>query len=71
MIYTAKDLLAMVEDWIQDNGMFVFHHNYTKRLRMNPKCPLMIDSYSEQECGLSVEDINKKIFSPNDVECSC
>jgi hypothetical protein len=62
-VYTAEQLLAMVQDWASSDGTFLFNYHGRIRLRVNPLCqPLAIDSFTEPECGQSVADVNSKIF---------
>ena len=64
-VYTAEQLLAMVQDWASSDGTFLFNYHGRIRLRVNPLCqPLAIDSFTEPECGQSVADVNSKIFPP-------
>ena len=64
-VYTAEQLLAMLQDWLTTDGTFLFTYNGRTRLRLNPNClPLAIASFSAPECGLSVADINSRIFQP-------
>ena len=62
LVYTAPQLLGMVWDWIITDGTFLLYHHGRMRLRLNFQCPLVIASFSEPECGLSVQEINKRVF---------
>jgi hypothetical protein len=64
-VYTAEQLLAMVQDWASSDGTFLFNYHGRIRQRVNPLCqPLAIDCFTEPECGQSVSDVNSKIFPP-------
>ena len=48
---TTPELLATIQDWLTNDGTFLYTYNGRIRLRADPHCPLEITSFSEPECG--------------------
>ena len=43
-------MLAVIQDWILNDGTFLFTYNGKVRLGLDKDCPLEITSFSQPEC---------------------
>lgn len=48
---SASAILAHIQDWLTNDGTFLYTYHARIRVRADPQCPLKIKSFSEQECG--------------------
>ena len=55
---TPPELLAAIQDWLTNDGTFLYTYHGRIRLRADPHCPLEITSFSEPEYG---EDFGSKM----------
>ena len=47
---TAPALLRMMQDWVSTNGTLLYTYPVDLELKVDPRCTLEIDSFSEPEC---------------------
>lgn len=47
---SAPEILAHMQDWLTNDGTFLYTYHARIRLRVDPHCPLKIKSFSEPEC---------------------
>ena len=47
----TSELLAPIQDWLTNDGTFLFTAYGRIRLRADPHCPLEIGSFTDPECG--------------------
>lgn len=63
--YTSAQLLAYLQDWVTGDGTFLTTYSGTGvRLRLDRYCPIKIGSFSEPECGISVDEATTQLFGP-------
>ena len=43
------DVLSSIQDWIENDGTFLYTHHGNIRLRVDPNCSLEITSFSDPE----------------------
>ena len=47
---TVPELLAVISDWMTNDGTFLYTYHGRIRLELDPLCPLEIKSFSQPEC---------------------
>lgn len=50
-ILSGSEILAHIQDWLTNDGTFLYTYHARIRIRADPQCPLKIKSFSEPECG--------------------
>ena len=46
-----SELLSPIQNWLYNEGTFIYTYHGQIRVRADSKCPLEINSFSEPECG--------------------
>ena len=48
---TPPELLAILQEWVTDDGTFLYTYHGRMRLGLDQHCPLEITSFSQPECN--------------------
>ena len=46
-----SQLLTPIQNWLYNDGTFIYTYHGQIRVRADPNCPLEVNSFSDPECG--------------------